>query len=68
MEFYDKAYDRVTTKSEKKLRRINRIFHKITTTDDPVIRQVYIVKGSDCLTCHLPQGRSLLKSPEIKMS
>jgi len=40
MEVYDKSYDRVTTKSEKKLKRINRIFHKVTTTDDPIIRQV----------------------------
>lgn len=40
MEYYDKTYDRVTTKNEKKLRRINRIFHKVTTTDDPIIRQV----------------------------
>lgn len=40
LECYDKGYDRVTVKNEKKLTRINRIFHKVTTTDDPVIRQV----------------------------
>ena len=40
MEVYDKTYDRVTTKNEKRLKRINRIFHKVTTTDDPIIRQV----------------------------
>lgn len=40
MEVYDKSYDRVTTKNEKRLKRINRIFHKVTTTDDPIIRQV----------------------------
>ena len=40
MEVYDKQYDRVTTKNEKKLKRINRIFHKVTTTDDPIIREV----------------------------
>jgi len=44
LEFYDKQYDRVTTKNEKRLQRISRIFHKVTTTDDPVIRQV----GSQC--------------------
>ncbi|KAK6195786.1 hypothetical protein SNE40_001142 [Patella caerulea] len=43
MEFYEKSYDRVTTKSEKRLKRVNRIFHKVTTTDDPIIRQ--LVKG-----------------------
>ena len=40
MEYYDKVYDRVTTKNEKPLKRINRIFHKVTTTDDPIIRTV----------------------------
>lgn len=40
MEYYDKAYDRVTTRSERRLQRVNRIFHKVTTTDDPTIRQV----------------------------
>ena len=40
MEVYDKTYDRVTTKNEKRLKRINRIFHKVTTIDDPIIRQV----------------------------
>ncbi|CAG5127262.1 unnamed protein product, partial [Candidula unifasciata] len=46
MEYYDKTYDRVTTKNEKKLRRINRIFHKVTTTDDPVIRQLAKTQGN----------------------
>lgn len=40
LEMYDKQYDRVTTKSERRLKRINRIFHKVTTTDDPVIRKL----------------------------
>jgi hypothetical protein len=40
MEYYDKSYDRVSTKNERPLKRINRIFHKVTTTDDPMIRQV----------------------------
>ncbi|XP_070581270.1 eukaryotic translation initiation factor 3 subunit D-like [Ptychodera flava] len=40
MEYYDKNYDRVSTKLEKKLKRVNRIFHKVTTTDDPVIRKL----------------------------
>ena len=42
VEFYDKQYDRVTTKNEKRLKRINRVFHKVTTTDDPVIRKVSV--------------------------
>ena len=40
VEFYDKSYDRVTCKNMKKLKRINRMFHKVTTTDDPIIRDV----------------------------
>lgn len=40
LEYYDKAFDRVTTRSEKPLRSIKRIFHTVTTTDDPVIRKV----------------------------
>ncbi|KAL5019286.1 hypothetical protein ScPMuIL_005008 [Solemya velum] len=46
MEFYDKTYDRVTTKNEKRLKRVNRIFHKVTTTDDPVVRQLTKTKGN----------------------
>ncbi|CAF1521998.1 unnamed protein product, partial [Rotaria sordida] len=39
LEYYDKRYDRITTKTEKKLTMVNRLIHKITTTKDPVIRQ-----------------------------
>ncbi|MCL4154216.1 UNVERIFIED_CONTAM: hypothetical protein GTU68_061865 [Idotea baltica] len=46
MEYYDKAYDRVTVKNEKKLQRINRIFHKVTTTDDPIIRLLTKSEGN----------------------
>ncbi|KAH3734999.1 hypothetical protein DPMN_041459 [Dreissena polymorpha] len=50
MEYYDKTYDRVTTKNEKPLKRINRIFHKVTTTDDPMIRQVlYALRNTPCV-------------------
>merc|ERR1739844_324809 len=40
LEFYDKTYDRVNVKNEKPLQRIDRIFHTVTTTDDPVIRKL----------------------------
>jgi len=46
LEYYDKAYDRVTVKDEKRLMRINRIFHKVTTTDDPIIRQLTKTEGN----------------------
>lgn len=41
MEYYDKAFDRITTRNEKQLKSIKRIFHTVTTTDDPVIRKVH---------------------------
>lgn len=46
MDFYDKLYDRVTCKNEKRLIRVNRVFHKVTTTDDPIIRQLSKTEGN----------------------
>lgn len=43
LEYYDKAFDRVTTRNEKPLKSIKRIFHTVTTTDDPVIRKVMLI-------------------------
>lgn len=40
MEVYDKLYDRVTTRNERPLEQNNKIFHKVTTTDDPIIRKL----------------------------
>lgn len=40
VEFYDKANDRITARNEKPLEGNNRIFHKVTTTDDPIVRKV----------------------------
>eukprot|EP00252_Welwitschia_mirabilis_P007440 TRINITY_DN18800_c0_g1_i2.p1 TRINITY_DN18800_c0_g1~~TRINITY_DN18800_c0_g1_i2.p1 ORF type:complete len:554 (-),score=65.66 TRINITY_DN18800_c0_g1_i2:472-2133(-) len=41
LECYDRSYDRVTPKSERRLERFkNRNFFKVTTTDDPVIRRL----------------------------
>lgn len=41
LEYYDKTFDRVTPKSERRLERFkNRNFFKVTTTDDPVIRRL----------------------------
>jgi translation initiation factor 3 subunit D len=38
LEYYDKTYDRVNVKNERALQRVDRIFHTVTTTDDPIIR------------------------------
>ncbi|XP_046392789.1 eukaryotic translation initiation factor 3 subunit D isoform X1 [Ischnura elegans] len=46
LEYYDKTYDRVNVKSEKPLQRIDRIFHTVTTTDDPIIRKLSKTEGN----------------------
>ncbi|CAK7350576.1 unnamed protein product [Dovyalis caffra] len=41
LEYYDKSFDRITPKAERRLERFkNRNFFKVTTTDDPVIRRL----------------------------
>ncbi|KAJ4827760.1 Eukaryotic translation initiation factor 3 subunit D [Turnera subulata] len=41
LESYDRSYDRITPKAERRLERFkNRNFFKVTTTDDPVIRRL----------------------------
>ncbi|XP_044731758.1 eukaryotic translation initiation factor 3 subunit D [Chrysoperla carnea] len=46
LEYYDKSYDRVNVKHEKPLQRIDRIFHTVTTTDDPIIRKLSKNEGN----------------------
>uniref|UniRef100_A0A0K8TD93 Eukaryotic translation initiation factor 3 subunit p66 n=1 Tax=Lygus hesperus TaxID=30085 RepID=A0A0K8TD93_LYGHE len=46
LEYYDKLYDRVNVKNEKPLQRIDRIFHTVTTTDDPIIRKLSKTEGN----------------------
>eukprot|EP00262_Sarcandra_glabra_P013678 TRINITY_DN385_c0_g1_i2.p1 TRINITY_DN385_c0_g1~~TRINITY_DN385_c0_g1_i2.p1 ORF type:complete len:569 (+),score=73.32 TRINITY_DN385_c0_g1_i2:198-1904(+) len=41
LEYYDRSFDRINPKNEKRLERFkNRNFFKVTTTDDPVIRRL----------------------------
>lgn len=46
LDYYDKSYDRVTCKNERKLARVDRVFHKVTTTDDPIIRTLSKTEGT----------------------
>lgn len=46
LEYYDKTYDRVNVKNEKPLQSVNRIFHTVTTTDDPIIRKLSKTEGN----------------------
>ncbi|KFB36211.1 AGAP002337-PA-like protein [Anopheles sinensis] len=46
LEYYDKTYDRVNVKNERPLQSVDRIFHTVTTTDDPIIRQLSKAHGN----------------------
>jgi len=49
LEYYDKVYDRLNTKTSitsSRLKRINRVYHKVTTTDDPVVRSLAKTEGN----------------------
>jgi len=46
LEYYDKSYDKTSTKNERKLKRIDRTFHTVTTTDDPIIRDLSRTHGN----------------------
>ncbi|EHB12787.1 Eukaryotic translation initiation factor 3 subunit D [Heterocephalus glaber] len=63
LEYYDKAFDCITTRSEKPLRSIKRIFHTVTTTDDPVIRKLAKTKrnvfATDAILATLSCTRSV---------
>lgn len=43
---YDKSFDRITTRTEKPLRHIERTFHNNSTTDDPHIRTFSRTEGN----------------------
>ncbi|KAI9204306.1 putative eukaryotic translation initiation factor 3 subunit 7 [Polychytrium aggregatum] len=40
LHYYDKSYDRVTVKADRKLHSIDRIYHNVTTSDDPVLQKI----------------------------
>lgn len=39
LEYYDKSYDRINVKNEKPLQRIERVFHTVSASDDPIMRK-----------------------------
>lgn len=58
LEMYDKAYDRINSKSEKSLQRTDRAFYSVTTSDDPIIAEyakedAATVFGTDAILTHL---------------
>lgn len=49
LEYYDRSFDRVNTRIQtqaNKLKRINRVYHKVTTMDDPIIRSLTKTEGN----------------------
>ena len=40
VQYYDRTFDKVTTSATKPLRQVPRLFHNVTTSDDPKIREV----------------------------
>ena len=46
MAYYDRQNDRITTMLPKPLRQSPRVFHNVTTSDDPKIREVGIAVPS----------------------
>lgn len=40
IEYYDRSYDRVSTRNSRPLVRVNRVTHTVSTSDDPVIRRL----------------------------
>src|SRR5690349_1069270 len=58
VDFYDKAYDRLNSRVEKPLEKSSRVFFNVTTSDDPVIKQLAMeeagnVFASDVILTHL---------------
>jgi translation initiation factor 3 subunit D len=56
LEEYDKAYDRVSSRSEKALERSTRTFFNVTTSEDPVLKELSSegeVFATDSILAHL---------------
>lgn len=47
MEYFDKSFQNVNCRNERPLQRVNRVFHTVSTTDDPVIRSLAMKKSID---------------------
>jgi len=44
LEYYNRQFDKVTVKNTVPLQKFKRVFHKVTTTDDPYIEKVHCVQ------------------------
>ena len=52
LEYYDKSFDRVTPKTERPLKKTQRAFRSVTTSDDPVIRRAPKPYLLPCVALH----------------
>ena len=46
LEYYNRSFDKVTVKNPVGLQKFKRVFHKVTTTDDPYIEKVKLLNGT----------------------
>jgi translation initiation factor 3 subunit D len=56
LESYDKAFDRVSSRTERSLEKTNRTFFNVTTSDDPVLKELGPegqVFATDIILAHL---------------
>ena len=51
LEYYDKSYDRINVKNEKPLQRIERVFHTVSASDDPIMRKVKYTTSQRSYMC-----------------
>lgn len=67
LEYYDKSFDRVTPKTERPLKKTQRAFRSVTTSDDPVIRRVAPRALAAALPClDMIRSQALLLSSACK--
>ena len=59
LEYYDKVYDRVTPKADRPLKRTNKVFKSVTTSDDPVIRYESHIHYTSGVLCTLRLFKSM---------
>ena len=54
LQAYDESFDKVTTRQPKSLKKMDKIFYSVTTTDDPVIEKLAVANtGALIMLIHL---------------
>lgn len=61
LQYYDRSYDRLTVKTQRAVRKTDRLFHNVTASEDPVFRQLWQQN-------HLPDGKKIPTEGDIVMA